>query len=93
MHSNRNKKRIGIDIVLFLSVFLLPWWVTLLATLVATFLIHSFFESLVVGVLLDVLYGVPSTSFIKSFPFSLGFSFLFLISFWAREQFFLSNRP
>jgi predicted membrane metal-binding protein len=41
---------------------------------------------LVVGVLLDVLYGVPSTSFIKSFPFSLGFSFLFLISFWAREK-------
>lgn len=92
MHSNRNKKRISIDIILLLSVFLLPWWVTLLGTIVAIFFVRSFFESLVVGILLDILYGVPSISFIKSFPFSLALSFLFLISFWAREHFFLSNQ-
>ncbi len=50
--------RIGANAILFLSVFVMPWWCTALLTIGAIFFFSAFYESLVVGLLLDSLYGV-----------------------------------
>lgn len=92
MVNSRNKKRFVVDVVLFFSVFLFPWWATLIGAVLATFSFDSYFEGLVVGILLDALYGVPARSFIWDFPLTLLFSFLLLISFWAKDHFIFANR-
>lgn len=51
--------RIITDIVLLLCVFFAPWWITLLLGSVAAFFFRSFIEIIIVGLLLDLLFGAP----------------------------------
>jgi len=92
MLNSTNKKRILVDTLLLLSVFWFPWWVTCVFAVLATIVLEFFVESLIVGILLDTLYGISNTSFIKSFPLTLLFALIFLISFWTKDHFTFTNR-
>ncbi len=52
-------KRLAFTGALFVSVFLLPWWVTLCIALIALFYIPSFYELILVGLYFDMIYATP----------------------------------
>lgn len=58
--------RVIFDIFLFLSVFLLPWWVVLVLSLVGIFIFDQYYESVVAMILLQVLYSGLSSRVISS---------------------------
>ncbi len=56
-------RRILADILLFASALFLPWWITILAAFACFFLFQYFVELIIIGFLLDVLFGVPLPRF------------------------------
>ena len=61
-------KRVVFDILLLISLFLLPWWVSALFACVGIFLFIQFYEFVGVGVIIYSLYTVPENMFITK-PF------------------------
>ena len=59
-------KRIFFDIVLFLSVFIFPWWASALLALLGSFLFKEFFEFLAVGVIIYIMYAIPGKEIFAS---------------------------
>jgi hypothetical protein len=66
-------KRITCDIALFISIFLLPWWLSISFATVLLFYFDSYIEAVIAALLLDLLYGAP-------LPVLFGFRFVFTIS-------------
>lgn len=85
-------KRILFDIALILSTLLLPWWFTCALTLLGVFLFLPFFESVIVGFVLDVLFGGGQGGVFEAYPFTISIGIVFLLSFWITEHLTLSNR-
>jgi hypothetical protein len=71
-------KRIIFDALLFLIILFLPWWVSLFFALAGLFIFKNFYEYLVYGVFIFVLYFSPGQSFIAS---PLYFSLILTLSF------------
>jgi hypothetical protein len=69
-------KRVFFDILFVLSVFVLPWWVTLLIGMIGLFIFISYYEFIAVSVIAHTLYVVPSLGI-----FSLPFWFCVLVVF------------
>lgn len=71
--------RIILNISLFFSIFLFPWWFTTAFALVLTFRFKNFYEILFAGLLIDLVYGTSLELFFNiSFIFTIG-SVIFLI--------------
>jgi hypothetical protein len=70
-------KRIIFDIVFFLSVFMLPWWVTTILAFAGIFIFKRFYEFVVIFVIMYSLYLIPSPRF-SPFYFSLILSVVYL---------------
>jgi len=60
-------KRIIFDIVLFLGIFFLPWWGTVVLTLVFMILFRRFWEGVIAMLFIDSLYSLPSAKFYGHF--------------------------
>lgn len=71
--------RIIANSIIFLSIFLLPWWVATVFLLVAVFYFNTYYEVLLWAVLLDGLYVSPEHLF--GVTFLLYASVVFLVSF------------
>ena len=56
--------RIILDILLLLSVFLMPFWFTALFAFVLLFYFENFYEIIPLFFLADLLYGVPESRFL-----------------------------
>jgi len=67
-------RRWCIDILLILCAFAAPWWFTLLAASLFFFVFESFWELLLLSLLMDLLYGTPRAYF---------FNVMFVLSFCA----------
>ena len=65
--------RIVIDIVLFLSAILSPWIITVIIAIYGTLLIPRFYEFVIAGLIIDLLYGAQVNSFYN-------FQYMFLVS-------------
>jgi len=59
-------KRIVFDIILFLSIFLFPWWVTGILGFIGIFVYIQFYEFIIVGFIVHSIYAVPGHGFILS---------------------------
>jgi len=55
-------KRIIFDIILFLTIFFLPWWITVATAFISMILFKKFWEGVAVFFLIDLLYSLPKTS-------------------------------
>jgi len=55
--NNLTLKRVAIDLALFLSVFLLPWWITLSLAFLLIFYFKFYFESILLAFFFDLLYS------------------------------------
>lgn len=72
-------KRVIFDVLMFLSVFILPWWITAILALVGIFLFKKFYEFLVVSAIVYALFAIPSTRFIASpfwYPLTIGIIYI-----------------
>ncbi len=55
--------RIIIDCILILSAFFVPWWIPMLGGLIAIVFFNSYYEIVVLGVILDSLYNASIPRF------------------------------
>jgi len=69
--------RIAADILVVLSIFYSPWWVTALIILSSFFIFKNFYEGIFAGFLIDVLYGVKATEFLGIWFVHFAFYFIF----------------
>lgn len=53
-------KRILFTIILFVAIFMVPWWVAFIISVGGIFYFKSYYEALVLGAFFDVLYGAPA---------------------------------
>jgi hypothetical protein len=70
-------RRIFADIVLFLSIFFVPWWLVVAFAVVGLFTFSSFYEILFLGIVLDSLYNAPIAPF-RHFQFVVTLLCVFL---------------
>lgn len=59
-------KRVIFDIVLFISVFTMPWWLTAVLAFVGIFMFRSFYEFIIAWVAMYALFAIPGTNFISN---------------------------
>ncbi|MFA5773337.1 MAG: hypothetical protein WC908_01525 [Candidatus Paceibacterota bacterium] len=59
-------KRVIFDIVLFLSVFIFPWWVSIFLLFIGIFIFNNFYEFIVASVIIYSLYTIPGDRIISS---------------------------
>jgi len=59
-------KRVIFDLILFVSIFIFPWWVSLFFVLVGIFLFDNFYEFIISGVVIYFLYATKSGQLISS---------------------------
>jgi hypothetical protein len=65
--------RVVFGVVLIISAFVLPWWVSFILSLIGLFSFRRLYEVVFVGIILDSLYPIP---------FSIwGFDFIFTLFF------------
>lgn len=57
------KGRISYSILLFISAFALPWWVTLVFLLLATFQWSWYYESVLIVLAYELVYRLPTAHF------------------------------
>lgn len=55
--------RIILDILLAASIFFAPIWVTLILAVTAFFLFNNFYELIIAGLLVDLMYGAPEARY------------------------------
>ncbi|MBK5215207.1 MAG: hypothetical protein JJE53_00135 [Candidatus Pacebacteria bacterium] len=80
-------KRVIFDIILFISVFIFPWWISALMLLVGIFIFNNFYEFIVASVINFSLYSTGDSRIISSvvyFP-------LIIITIYITIQFIKSN--
>lgn len=59
--------RIGIDILLCVSIFIAPFWMTAIIGVLSAFFFHRFYEIVLAGLMIDALY-LPAFGGIVSAP-------------------------
>ncbi len=59
-------KRAIFDILLFLSVFTMPWWISFILAFVGIFAFKQFYEFIIVWIILYSIFAIPNTRFISS---------------------------
>ena len=59
-------KRIIFDVLLFLSVFILPWWISAFLLLIGIFAFDNFYEFIVATMIVYSLYAPQSDRLISS---------------------------
>jgi hypothetical protein len=73
-------KRVIFDIILFASIFILPWWISVLLAFMGIFLFNNFYEFIFSGVVVYSLFSLPSDRLIASpIFFSLSVVILYII--------------
>ncbi len=74
-------KRVMFDILLVISVLLLPWWISAILTLAGAFIFDHFYEFIIAGVMIYSLFAIPGTGFLSSpfwFPFMIGVAYILI---------------
>jgi hypothetical protein len=72
-------QRIFFDILLFLSLFLLPWWVTIILGIVLIFRFKNFYEFIFICFLIDSYFGQQVKILDSYFIFTFIGIFIFII--------------
>ena len=86
------KKRIVVSVCLFLSLFLLPWWLTSFFAIVFLLKFDSPYEVLAIGFFIDYLYRILSGNFLSDNVFFLSSCLLFLLSYFLKEHITFSRK-
>lgn len=73
-------KRIVFDIILFICIFIFPWWISAFIVLVGSFMFDNFYEFIVTCIIVYALYSIPGHGLLSSpILFSIFISILYII--------------
>ncbi|OGI87482.1 hypothetical protein A2995_01295 [Candidatus Nomurabacteria bacterium RIFCSPLOWO2_01_FULL_33_24] len=80
-------KRILLDLLLFLSIFLAPFWLVIIFAFILSFYFKRFYEIIPSFLLIDLLYGINLTKFfeIPIITLFIGIIILILIEFLKKK--------
>jgi len=78
-------RRVIFDAVLLISIFLLPWWIVMVIGMVGVIVFGGFYEFIVAGVFLDLLYLPIEGGHVRFFASGL-FFIAFLLVYWIRTR-------
>lgn len=78
-------RRVVFDCVLLLSIFLLPWWLVMVVGMIGVIIFGGFYEFIVAGIVLDLLYLPIEGGHIRFFASGL-FFIVFLFVYWIRTR-------
>jgi len=59
-------KRIYFDILLFISIFIFPWWVSFLFLIIGIFLFDNFYEFIIASLIIFIIYSPNDERLISS---------------------------
>jgi hypothetical protein len=59
-------KRVIFDIVLFVSVLIFPWWISIFMLFVGIFIFDRYYEFILFGLIIFSLYSIPTPRIISS---------------------------
>src|SRR3989344_4581768 len=60
---NKIKKRVAANLILLALLFIAPWWIVMSVAVLFLFYFKNYFEILIFGFLLDLLYGAPVSAY------------------------------
>lgn len=63
--------RISADILLFVSIYILPWWFSIFALVVLILIFRFYWEGLAAALLADILYAPPTLAKLSAYRFTL----------------------
>lgn len=73
-------KRFLFDALLFISLFIFPWWFNAVFVLIGIFIFDNFYEFIISGVIFFSLYALPEARGLSSpIIFSLGIIFVYIV--------------
>lgn len=72
-------KRIAFDLMLFVAVFLGPWWLVATMGLLFAIIFKNYWEIFIAGIFMDALYYIPTDRIWGNFGIFAG-SFLLIIA-------------
>jgi len=84
-------KHIILDIILFLSIIICPWWVSTFFALFLLYYLRFFNEIILFGVVMDIFYGnfsplLTDGFHLFSYKFTIFFLILLLFSFFVKKR-------
>lgn len=59
-------KRLVIDFVLLISIFIFPWWISLFLMLIGIFVFNNYYEFIGAAMIMNSLYSVEGNRLISS---------------------------
>ncbi len=71
--------RVFLDTILLLGIFVAPLWLVFLGAIVCLFRFENFYEIVLIGVIIDSVYGLPTSFFSVPIIYTLFASTLFII--------------
>jgi hypothetical protein len=79
-------KRISASILLFASIFFVPWWMGVLIGMLFVLFFENPYEIFVYGIFLDGIYGLPEGGFFMTHIFFTGTVVFLVLSLWIKEH-------
>jgi len=90
-HNNFFLKRLAIDVALLVALFVLPWWIFALISIVLLFFIPTFYEIIFLGIFIDSIYGGNVLS-LSGHYFTIGSVAIFVIFHWLSKKLLFFER-
>lgn len=59
-------KRVIFDMVLFISIYIFPWWISLPLVFIGIFIFNNFYEFIIANVIIYSLYAIVGDRLISS---------------------------
>jgi hypothetical protein len=86
-------KHLILDLILFLTIIICPWWGSVIFALFLLYYLKFFNEIVIFGLITDIFYGSFSATFnLWDYKFTLLFLVLLLSSFFIKKRLKFYNR-
>lgn len=85
--------RIGFDLLVLASVFLLPFWATIIFSILGLILFDKYFEFVLFILFIDLLFGGQSSGFFEfRYTLTVGSIILFILNLIIRNRLLFINK-
>jgi len=79
--------RVLINAFIFISIFYLPWWVTTIVVLSGVIFFKNFYEAILAGLIIDMIYGAKTVEFANIwFVFTASYTGVYVLSNYLKKN-------
>ena len=79
-------QRIAIDCAIAILAYIAPAFLPCIVAIVCVFFFEYFFEIMILGVMLDLIYGAGDATLWQSYLYSIGAVTVFIVTFLIKRQ-------